>query len=143
MVIKDVPIWRIIMNLSIKEGYLTMFYFIEEIYEDNSDDDIGAILGDLSPFTFMNCMSADPAAWSDWNNIINEYKVNDVEKKYLNENELLNVIVLFLNEFAGACFNLKIVHNAIAHLRDNNSDIILIRMWKQAINKSIQENELL
>jgi len=43
-----------------------MFYLLDKFYQDTNDDCLGSLLGGFNPYLFSDSMSADPAAWSDW-----------------------------------------------------------------------------
>lgn len=50
-------------------------YYLNAIYDKSKSDNLGCILGDMSPFTFIDTKSADPAAWVDWLKSVNKVKV--------------------------------------------------------------------
>lgn len=51
-------------KLTLKQAYLTMYLFLEGLYERTNSDDLAGLLGG---FRLLNDGEpADPAAWSDW-----------------------------------------------------------------------------
>ncbi|SHJ73451.1 hypothetical protein SAMN02745163_02458 [Clostridium cavendishii DSM 21758] len=128
------------MKLCVKEAYLTMVWFIDSFYCESKDNDLGALLGDLSPSTFLDCISADPAAWDIWNKIISKFDLKDREYKYVKEDELLKIIELFLNDFAGNCFELGIIYENLGLLSNNNFDSELLERWNKAIKKGKEKH---
>ncbi|MDP4146707.1 MAG: hypothetical protein Q8936_19885 [Bacillota bacterium] len=123
------------MRLSVQEGYLTMFWFVDSFYWESKDDDLGDLLGDLSPITFVDCISADPAAWEIWSDTINKYNFGDIESKYINDDELPIIIELFLNEYAGDSFDIEIIYENIRFLKRIDTDSELSKRWYKAIEK--------
>ena len=73
------------MELSLEEAYLAMFYMLDEYYNSTKNDDLGALLSSLNPYLFIDSISADSAAWSDWIDIVSEVTH---EKKLLLERHL-------------------------------------------------------
>ena len=49
-----------------KEAFLAMYSFLEAEYERTKSDDLGGLLGSIS--LLADGGTADPAAWSDWEN---------------------------------------------------------------------------
>jgi hypothetical protein len=56
------------MNLTEKEAFAAMFYYLDSYYDRTKSDEIGSILGDLT--LLADGMPADPAAWEDWNDAV-------------------------------------------------------------------------
>ncbi|MFA6066166.1 MAG: hypothetical protein WC707_03220 [Candidatus Babeliaceae bacterium] len=52
------------------QAFNVMRKFLENYYEKTLSDDIGALLGDLQ--LLQDNRTADPAAWNDWLNCINQ-----------------------------------------------------------------------
>lgn len=63
--------------LTIKEGYKTMYLFLELYYKKTSSDDIGSLLGCMS--FLQNERTADLALWEDWMDAINTLQVKPVK----------------------------------------------------------------
>ncbi|PJI08233.1 MULTISPECIES: hypothetical protein [Clostridium] len=127
------------MKLSIQEGYLTMFWFIDSFYWESKDDDLGALLGDLSPVTFIDCISVDPAAWEMWSDTINKFNFQNSKNKYIKNEELPTIIELFLTEYVGNCYEIDIIYKNIRILKGNDADSELSKRWYNAI-ESGKEN---
>jgi hypothetical protein len=51
-------------NLTLKQGYLAMYAFLDSFYSETKSDDVGGLLGDMS--FLADGSTADGAAWSDW-----------------------------------------------------------------------------
>jgi hypothetical protein len=64
-------------KLTKKEAYLAMYSFLENEYEMTKSDDIGSLLGGMS--LLQDGSTADPAAWSDWENSINRVKSGEAD----------------------------------------------------------------
>lgn len=64
-------------ELTKQEAYLAMYSFLEHEYEMTKSDDIGSLLGGMS--LLKDGGTADPAAWSDWENSINKVKSGEVD----------------------------------------------------------------
>jgi hypothetical protein len=62
--------------MKIKDAYYAVFDILNNYWEDMKVDDLGNMLSDMSPYTFVSDddVSADPAIyeqWEDlWNNIV-------------------------------------------------------------------------
>ena len=65
------------------ELFTMIFYAVDLYYDSNPSDDLGAFLGMMSPFTFKEVDSADPAIFSDFCNCINGRQITiDNSLKY-------------------------------------------------------------
>ncbi|MGQ7816222.1 hypothetical protein [Metapseudomonas furukawaii] len=54
-------------NLTPKQAFCAMFYFLEHEYSLTKSDDIGAMLGSMDWTIWSDGAGpADPAAWEDW-----------------------------------------------------------------------------
>jgi hypothetical protein len=51
-------------QLTERESYQAMIYFLEKYYELTNSSDVGALLGSMQ--LLEDGASADPALWSDW-----------------------------------------------------------------------------
>ena len=58
--------------LTTLQAFDAMRKFLEGYYERTSSDDIGSLLGDMQMLS--NGKTADPAAWHDWVESVNEVK---------------------------------------------------------------------
>lgn len=52
------------VHISVREGYLAMFYFMSSQYHSLESEEIGALLGSMS--LLDDGRPADPAVWKDW-----------------------------------------------------------------------------
>lgn len=52
------------MNLTKKQAFLAMFYYLDDVYNRTQSDDIGDICSDIQMLS--NGKPADLAAWDDW-----------------------------------------------------------------------------
>ena len=60
------------MILNEKEAYNAMVSFLDSYYQRTKSDDVGSLLGDL--MMLSDGTTADPAAWEDWLQAIDEGK---------------------------------------------------------------------
>lgn len=128
------------MKLSIKQGYLTMYYFIDSFYWESKSDDLGALLGDLCPTIFVDCISADPAAWTTWRKIADTFGAGDYDNRNISSVELLDVIELFLKDFCGECLYLDFIYKNIQLLKSNCFNTGLQERWQKALNEGQEFN---
>lgn len=64
-------------NLTEKQAFLAMVFFLEEYYQQTESHDVGALLGSLQ--LLEDGMTADPAMWYDWLGVINRTLSNPLE----------------------------------------------------------------
>lgn len=114
------------MELSLEEAYLAMFYMLDEYYNSTKNDDLGALLSSLNPYLFIDSISADSAAWSDWIDIVSEVthekKITSVEAF----KSMINFLEFYEKEF---CFNLETI------LKELKNKYIYDDKWEEYINK--------
>ena len=72
------------MILNNKESFYSMFYILDEVYQNENSDDLGAILVDYE--------IVDSAIYDDWEEFI--------KNKLVNGNNLINLVEKFINEYA-------------------------------------------
>jgi hypothetical protein len=60
--------------LTIKEAYLSMYFFLENIYDLTKSEDIAILLGNLQ--LDEDDVPFDSAYWEDWLNSIHKVKSN-------------------------------------------------------------------
>jgi len=115
------------MRITCKKGFLAMFYFLEEMYfNDTSQGDLGALLGDLNPNLFSDGMSADIAAWRDWEGIFAQVNTNT----FLNSQEVYQAVEKFLEMYQSQYgFNITRI---IEEIKNSNK---LFEKWEQVIDK--------
>ncbi len=128
------------MNLSIMQGYLTMFYFIDSFYLESKSDDLGALLGDLCPTIFVDCISADPAAWSTWRKIAYTFGTANDDNRNISSVELLDIIELFLKDFCRERLYLDFIYKNIRLLKTNCFETGLQERWEKALNEGRKFN---
>ena len=51
-------------QLTIRQAYLAMYYFLDSLYERTNSDDLAGFLGGFR--ILRDGTTADPAAWEDW-----------------------------------------------------------------------------
>jgi hypothetical protein len=68
-------------KMDIKEAYLAMYRFLENEYELTGSDDIGGLLGGMS--FLADGSTADPSAWENWLNSIEEIKQGNYSAKLI------------------------------------------------------------
>jgi len=67
----------VVMNLSIKQSYLVMFYLLDDFCSKTNDECLTDLLSGFDPYTFLGGMPADPAAWEDWENVVEKITNED------------------------------------------------------------------
>ena len=55
-------------QITIKQAYLAMYYFLDALYERTNSDDLGGFLGGFR--LLRDGMPADSAAWEDWLQVV-------------------------------------------------------------------------
>lgn len=80
------------MVLTYWQGYLAMFYFLDELYLKYKWDDLGVLLGAIDPFLFDGGLPMDEAEVIDWLDIV---KKEDILKEELTE----EVNFIFMQNF--------------------------------------------
>ena len=117
------------LHLSIKQSYLAMFYLLEMIYENTKNDCLGSLLGGFNPHLFRGSMSADSAAWEDWNNIVQKI----TNERLLTSGETLRVTKAFVkfheDEFG---FDLGWLTDELSNLSDEDEK------WVKVVERSFE-----
>jgi hypothetical protein len=72
------------MTLTYWQGYLAMFYFLDELYSKYKWDDLGVLLGAIDPVLFDGGLPMDQSEVIDWLDIV---KKEDILKEELTEEE--------------------------------------------------------
>lgn len=57
-------------NITIKQAYLAMYYFLDGLYQRTNSDDLAGFLGGFR--LLADGMPADAAAWEDWVQAVNK-----------------------------------------------------------------------
>lgn len=68
-------------EVSVKQAYLAMYSFLEELYSRYGFDQLGGLLGGMS--LLPDGTPADPAMWSDWLQCIERSKSEQIEATVL------------------------------------------------------------
>lgn len=63
--------------MSVKEAYLAMYSFLEELYSKCQFDQLGGLLGSMS--VLHDGYPADKAIWADWLQSVEKAKTGQVE----------------------------------------------------------------
>lgn len=129
------------MNLSVKQAYYTMFYFLDLHYFASKCDDLGVLLGALNPYLFGdNGMPIDIAKWSDWKKIVKIVTRKEGEHVCLSATETFQSMLAFLNyhqsEFG---FNLQDVLQEINENRIGDKDGQGV--WFECIKKALESQK--
>ncbi len=53
-------------NTPRRRAFLAMYWFLHDLYSRCHYSNLAVVLSDISPYTFKDGMSADPAAWLDF-----------------------------------------------------------------------------
>ena len=77
------------MKLTKKEAYKIMYIFLDDLYIKTKLDDIGVLLGGFS--ILIDGCTADPAAWLDWEQVVQEKTLNNLLD--------INQVILIINNF--------------------------------------------
>jgi hypothetical protein len=79
--------------LTKRQAYLATFYYLDGIYDETRDENLGNLLSSMNPFLFLNSLSADPAIWIDWTMCVEKV----TKKTKLSEQEAFTVMIVFLD----------------------------------------------
>ncbi|MCL2774335.1 MAG: barstar family protein [Oscillospiraceae bacterium] len=121
-------------NLDLKQGYLAMFYLLDEHYwKTTKNDSLAMVLGFLSPFTFIDSMSADPACWIEWQETVKKITNEDS----MTSEEVLKASIKFLEIYSNDFFQIGWVIDALKKLSPESD--IWINYIKKALGESIDE----
>ena len=66
----------------IKKAYIALFDLLDKEYDKTSDNELGRLLSDMNPNTFVGDMSADSACYEDFCDFGKEYQKDDVLSAY-------------------------------------------------------------
>ena len=76
-----------------------MFYFLDRYYWEEKDETLGCLLSRFNPNLWHDGMSADPAAWEDWNNVIKKISNNNLLTSFETLNASIKFIKFHQDEF--------------------------------------------
>lgn len=68
--------------------------FLDDYYQKTLSDDLGSLLGDIS--LLSDDTTADPAAWSDWNDALEKVLVI---RQHISEQDAFLAMIRFLEEY--------------------------------------------
>lgn len=80
------------MILNNEESFYSMFYILDEVYQNENSDDLGAILGIMNPELLVDYEVIDSAIFDDWKEFIRDKSVNG--------NNLINFVEKFITKYA-------------------------------------------
>ena len=128
-------IWRGIMKITVIQSFYAMFYLLDNYYDQKKIDDLGAMLGSMSPDLFDGDMPADIAIWHEWLAIVKEVAQSDMEVDCLDDKLAYESMLAFLNyynrEFG---VNIDIVIEDLAMRRVDTINVQ--KMWQDALEKA-------
>ena len=123
--------WEVAMT--IKQGYYLMFYLLNEIYfEDmeNVNDTLGGMLGAMSPDLFVGGVSADPAYWEDWKEIVSRLGISEP----LDVKQALQITVAFLEFYRKEFdFDLREIEDRIENMDESDETLKQCIRWAMGI----------
>lgn len=117
------------VEMTSKQGYYLMFYLLDQMYWENTENDtLGNILSSMNPYLFMEDVSADPAYWEDWQEMIAEAGM----KEPLTVEQVLEIIQRFLAFYRqNFGFNLQAIEKRIKQM--DKEDTLLKQCMEQAM----------
>ncbi len=62
------------LNLTEKQAYMAMFFYLEELYMKTKSDDLGGFLGSM--VLLKDGKPVDSAVWEDWKKAVEKAKKN-------------------------------------------------------------------
>lgn len=120
------------IELNLKQGYLAMFYLLDEYYwKPTQDDSLAMILSSLSPFIFIDCMSADPACWQEWQ----ETAKKITNKDFMTVDDVLKTSIAFLKLYSNDFYKIEWL---IVELEKLSPESDILKIY---VNKAIKEKD--
>lgn len=117
--------------------------FLEHYYLKNKSDDIGLILSDISSGLFTDTITADPAAWEDWQDAILLVLKNN-STNLLTEEQAFNAMIYFVREF-GNRINSTDIKLLLKEVLINDSLNIpkknVLLLWKECLKETLKPKE--
>lgn len=80
----------------IKKAYLALYHLLDDEYFKKKNDALGNVLSFMSPYTFKDLNSADPAYYSDFCAFIKKYDSENVKSSY---NASIDFLMFYHTEF--------------------------------------------
>lgn len=114
------------------ENYISMFLFLDKVYEENKHiDDLGGLLGSMDPFLFTDNTPADSALLKDWLDITGGERTNISFEEGFN-----NMISFIEREQKNFSIDLKDIINNLKVVKSNpqwETWIMICKKSKQQI----------
>lgn len=84
------------------ELFTLIFYSLDIYYDNNPSEELGQFLSEMSPFTFKQICSADPAVFTEFCDFIKKEKIEldesyDLAIQYINSIEEIDLMPAFDN----------------------------------------------
>lgn len=116
--------------------------FLEHYYLKNKSDDIGLILSDISSGLFTDTVTADPAAWEDWQDAV-LLVLKNKSTNILTEEQAFNAMVYFVREFGNriSSTDIKLLLNEILindSLNVPKKNVWVL--WKECLKETLKKN---
>jgi hypothetical protein len=116
--------------------------FLEHYYLKNKSDDIGLILSDISSGLFTDTVTADPAAWEDWQDAV-LLVLKNKSTNILTEEQAFNAMVYFVREFGNriSSTDIKLLLNEI--LINDSLNVPKKNVWvfwKECLKETLKKN---
>lgn len=96
-------------KLYIKQAYLALFDLLDKEYDKTSYNELGRLLSDMNPNTFVGDMSADSACYEDFCDFGKDYEKDDVLSAY---SASMKFLKMYENEFG---FNIVKIVETISY----------------------------
>ena len=118
------------MQLNIRQAYLIMYHLLDKMCDEYTDECLIHLVSNFSPYIFLNSMSADPAAWWDWGNVVSKI----TKDEFLSPIDVLRAAVEFMrfhqDEFG---FEIGWVIDKLNNLSVDSQE------WISALNEALKE----
>lgn len=128
-------IWRGRMKITVIQSFYAMFYLLDNYYDQKKIDDLGAMLGSMSPDLFDGDMPADIAIWHKWLAIVKDVAQCNMEVDCLDDILAYKAMIAFLNyyyrEFEA---NIEAVIEDLAMRKGDTMNVQ--KMWQEALEKA-------
>ncbi len=81
--------------MTVKEGYLKIFHFLDNYYQKTKHDELGGLLGDMDNNIWSDGSTNDPAMPGDWEGVQEKHVITD---NSLNSEQCYQAMIRFLTE---------------------------------------------
>ena len=123
------------MELSIKQAYIAMFYFVNSYFAWKQTDDLAVLISACNPYLFEGGMPADLGVWQEWEESVSKI----TSKKTLTIEEIFRSMLAFL----------KLYHQEVGYelawviedMESNYNNKELQKSWLECIERGIEEGE--